>query len=232
MKKSFRYYFIIWAVLFALFQVISFVSVGWQGVEKYTSSFWIGYVGITLMFAGQLLCAWKAFREQNLQKFFYKIPILRVSYHGLIWSFVIGGVCMLISPLPYWLGTILCAIVLAVTAIAVLKSSLATDSIEKTDEKVKAQTAFIRLLTVDAENLLSRAKSEVAKAACKKVYEAARYSDPMSNDALISVEGKISAQMELLTKAVSAGNEEVIVATAEEIIALFGDRNRKCKVLK
>lgn len=232
MKKTFRNYLGIWAILLVLFNVIAFVSVGWIGQEKYTTSFWIGYIGITLTFAGQLACGWKVFREENLQKLFYNISILRISYHGLIWSFVIGGACMLISPLPYWVGTILCAIVLAVTAIAALKADTAADLVEKVDEKVKVQTAFVRLLTVDAENLLSRAKTEGAKAACKKVYEAARYSDPMSSDALVSVEGKISAQMELLTKALAEGNEETITATAEEIVALIGDRNRKCKMLK
>lgn len=232
MKKTFRNYLTVWAVLVALFNLIAFVAVGWSGREKYTASFRIGYLGITLMFAGQLVCARKVFREENLQKLFYRIPVFRIGYHGLIWSFVVGGACMLLSPLPYWVGTILCAIVLAVTAIAVLKADTAADLVEKTDEKVKAQTSFIRLLTVDAENLLPRAKSEEAKAACRKVYEAVRYSDPMNNDALIPVEGKISAHMDLLTKAVSEGSEETIVATAEEVVALIGDRNRKCKVLK
>lgn len=232
MKKTFRNYLGIWAVLLVLFNVIAFVSVGWIGQEKYTGSFWIGYIGITLMFAGQLACAWKVFREENLQKLFYNISILRISYHGLIWSFVIAGACMLISPLPYWVGVIFCAIVLAVTAIAALKADTAADLVEKVDEKVKVQTAFIRLLTVDAENLLSRAKSDAAKASCKKVYEASRYSDPMSSDALTSIERNISVQMELLTKAVAESNEEAIATTAEELVTLIAERSRKCKALK
>lgn len=232
MKKTFRNYFGIWAILLALFNVIAFVSVGWGGQEKYTAAFWIGYIGITLTFVGQLVCARKVFQEENLQKFFYKIPLLRISCYGAILSFVLGGVSMLISPLPYWVGAILCAIVLAITAIAVLMADTACELIEEVDEKVKAQTAFIRLLTVDAENLLSRAKTEKVKAACKKVYEAARYSDPMSSDALLSIEGKISAQMEVLTKAVAEGNDEQIAVAAEEVTLLIGDRNRKCKILK
>lgn len=232
MKKTFRNYLGIWATLLALFNVIAFVSVGWIGLEKYTASFWVGYVGITLMFAGQLACAWKVFREENLQKRFYQIPIVRISYHGLIWSFVVGGLCMLISPLPDWVAVIVCAIILAVTAIAVLKADTAADLVEKVDEKVKVQTAFIKSLTADAEGLLSRAQTDSVKAACKKVWEAARYSDPMSSDALSHIEKKISEQMELLTKAVADGNEEAIATVAEEIVALIGDRNRKCKVLK
>ena len=52
MKKVFQKYLILWAVLFVLFQVIAFISPGWGGVEKYTASFWIGYVGITIAFVG------------------------------------------------------------------------------------------------------------------------------------------------------------------------------------
>lgn len=232
MKKTFRNYLTVWAVLVVLFNLIAFVAVGWSGREKYTASFWIGYVGITLMLAGQLVCARKVFMEENLQKIFYRIPVFRIGYHGLIWSFVLGGACMLLPMLPYWVGTILCAIVLAVTAIAVLKADTAADLVEKTDEKIKTQTSFIRLLTADAENLLPRAKSEEAKAACRKVYEAVRYSDPMSTDALVTIEGKISAQMDVLTEAVLNGDEESIAATVKEIVALLGERSRKCKVLK
>lgn len=232
MKKTFRNYLGIWVILLVLFNMIAFISVGWADLEKYTPSFWIGYAGIILAFAGQLACAWKVFQEGNLKKYFYNISLLRITYHGLIWSFVVGGACMLISPLSYWVGVIACAIVLAVTAIAVLKADTAADLVGKVDEKVKAQTAFIRLLTVEAGNLLSRTKTEDAKSACKKVYEAARYSDPMSSDVLISIEGKISAQMELLTKAVAEGNDKEITAAAEEMTLLIGDRNRKCKVLK
>lgn len=232
MKKTFRNYLGIWAVLLALFNVIAFASVGWSGQEKYTVSFWTGYICITLMFAGQLFCAWKVFQEENLQKSFYKLPLLRISYHGLIWSFVLGGASMLISPLPYWVGAILCAIVLVVTVIAVLKSSTVADLAENVDKKIKMQTGFIRLLTVDAENLLSCAKTESAKSSCKKVYEAIRYSDPMSSDALSSVEEKISAQMEVLTVAVAVGDETNIATAARKVVELIDKRNQKCKVLK
>ena len=48
MKKNFKYYIGIWSVLFVLFNVIAFISPGWITHDKYTSSFWIGYIFITL----------------------------------------------------------------------------------------------------------------------------------------------------------------------------------------
>ena len=232
MKKTFKSYFAIWAILLALFNVIAFVSVGWEGQPKYTPSFWVGYVFITLAFVGQLFCAKTAFDAKNLQKLFYNLPLITISYTGLIFSFIVGGLCMIISPLPYWVGVILCMIVLAITAISVIKANVAADAVSEIDDRIKAQTFFIKSLTVDADTLMARAKSETAKAECRKVYEAVRYSDPMSNDALASAESAITIKFSELSDAVVKENDEDIASLANELMILLGDRNRKCKLLK
>lgn len=232
MKKRFNLYIVAWAVLLALFNVIAFVSVGWAGQEKYTASFWIGYVLISVMFVGQLLCSFAAFKDDNAQKLFYNISLIRASFAGLIASFVVGGLCMLISPLPYWVGVIVCAIVLVANVLSVIKATAAIDEIERVDTKVKTQTFFIKSLTVDADTLMASAKSEAVKAECRKVYEAIRYSDPMSNEALASVESQITAKFEELSEAVKADNVEKVIKIANEVCILVGDRNKKCKLLK
>ena len=231
MKKRFGLYAIVWAMLLALFNVITFVSVAWEGQEKYTASFWIGYVFITVMFIGQFICSYMAFKSDDAKKLFYNISLIRTSYMGLIVSFIVGGLCMLISPLPYWVGVIVCAIVLVVNVISVVKAVVTIREIERIDKKVKMQTFFIKSLTVDSETLMARAKSEAAKEATKKVYEAIRYSDPMSNNALASVESQITVAFARLSDAVS--NETGDIATiADEVVILLGDRNKKCKLLK
>lgn len=232
MKKVFKFYSVIWAVLLALFNVISFVSVGWAGIPKYTPSFWIGYVFITLSFVGQIVCAYFALKDDDIKKTFYNVSLISTSYTGLILSFVFGGLCMIISPLPYWVGIILCAIVLAINIIAVIKASAAVDIVSKIDDKVKTKAFFIKSLTVDAESLIARAKSETLKAECKKVYEAVRYSDPMSNGALASIENDITIKFSKLSEAVVSDDSEAVVTLADEIIILLGDRNKKCRLLK
>lgn len=232
MKKRFTFYAVIWAVLLVLFNVIAFVAPGWEGYEKYTGGFWIGYVVITLMLLGQLACAYFALKEENNQKLFYKIPLITTSYAGLIVSFVFGGLCMLISPMPYWVGAIVCAIMLAICVLAVVKAAAAADEVERIDKKIKVQTFFIKSLTVDADSLLARAKTDEIRAECKKVYEAVRYSDPMSDEALASCESQITVAFAKLTEAVGADDAEAVKAAANEIVILLNDRNKKCKQLK
>lgn len=232
MKKGFTYYAIAWAVLLALFNVIAFVSVGWIGREKYTASFWIGYVFITLSFIGQLGCAWFALKESDLQKFFYNVPLITTSYTGLILSFIFGGLCMLISPLPYWVGAILCSALLALNVLAVVKATAVADLVSAVDEKIKVQTFFINSLTVDAECLMAKAKSAEMKAECKKVYEAVRYSDPMSHEALSGIESQLSIQFVKLSEAVASNSVELAMEIAADFMMLLVERNKQCKVMK
>lgn len=232
MKKRFNLYLIAWTVLLALFNVIAFVPVGWEGQEKYTSSFWIGYAFITVAFIGQLACTYMAFKADSAKKMFYNISLIKSSYGGLIATCIFGGICMVISPLPYWVGIILCSIVLVVNVLSVVKATGAIAEIERVDEKIKVQTFFIKSLTVDADTLMASAKSDAVKAECRKVYEAIRYSDPMSNDALASVEGQITVKFTALSDAVKADDADKVAELANEVIILVGDRNKKCKLLK
>ena len=232
MKKRFIYYAILWVILLALFNVIAFVAPGWENHDKFTGGFWAGYVLITLMLIGQLICGWIALKDDNSQKVFYKISLVRINYAGLIVSFIVGGLCMLISPPPYWVGIIVCAIVLVATVLPLIKAAAAVEEVEQIDKKIKVQTFFIKSLTVDADTLMARAKSEEIKAECRKVYEAIRYSDPMSDDALASAESQITLAFAKLTEAVEADNAETVKETAREVIILVNDRNKKCKLLK
>lgn len=66
----------------------------------------------------------------------------------------------------------------------------------------------------------------------QKVYEAVRYSDPMSNDALSVIEAKITVKMDELSSAVGADDAAKAKEIADELVILVGDRNKKCRALK
>lgn len=232
MKKTFKSYLLLWVILLVLFNVIAFVAPGWVEHEKYSGSFWVGYAFIMVSFIGQLLCSMAAFRAENLQKLFYNMPLITISYTGLVVSFVVGGLCMFLSALPYWIGVIVCMVVLAITAMSVAKASAAAELVAEVDEKVKAKTLCIKSLMVDAEALLAKAQDNETKAVCQKVYEAVRYSDPVSHEALSGVESEIALKMAALAQAVTGNDGAAAKALAEEVMTLVDDRNKRCKMMK
>ena len=99
-------------------------------------------------------------------------------------------------------------------------------------DKVERKTLFIKELTIQAESLMTSAKSAETKAAAKKVYEVARYSDPMSDSALADLENQISDKMEEFAAFVQADNAVGAEKAAQEVVAAINARNQRCKVLK
>lgn len=233
MRKTFRFYAIIWAICLALFNVLAFVTPNEiAGISKFDGAFWVGYIFITVAFIGQLICAYVAFQAENLKKLFYSIPLISISYIGLLVILVVGGLTMAIPNLPNWIGIIVCLLVLGVTAMSVIKATAAAEIVSKIDNKIAAETAFIKTITVDAQNLISRANAPMLKEQCKKVYEALRYSDPMSNATLSDVEQRIKEEFDALTDAVIADDLDATESSVKELSTLINERNNKCKALK
>ena len=232
MKKSMGVYSIIWAICLAVFNVIVFVIPNQiSGASKFGGSFWVGYIFITIAFLGQLACAFVAFKAENLKKFFYNSPLLSISYGGLVAMLIFGSIFMAIPVLPEWIGITVCVIILAFNAISVIKATAAANIVNNIDEKSAARTRFIKSLAVHAQNLMSSAKTDELIAEAKKVYEAIRYSNPISTDALSGLDSQINGEFAAFADAVRIGDAELAKATSAALIELIAKRERSCKLL-
>lgn len=235
MKKSFKLYIIAWLAALALFNVITFVTPNEiNGVSKFDTLFWIAYAAITACFIAQFLTTLFTTKTGSLQKvfYFYNFPLLRISVIALLVMLIVGGLCMAIIQIPDWIGIIICCIVLAVNIIAYSKASIAVDTISAIDQKIKTKTFFIKSLTVDAQTLTYKAQTDDMRALVRNVYEAIRYSDPMSDSALGAVENKITAEFENFAKFVSENDLSAAKNSCNELLTHISERNMKCKILK
>lgn len=232
MKKGIKFYAPCWAIALALFNVITFVIPVTVNANKFTPSFWIGYAFITVMFIAQLVCSVIFFKQDNLDKLFLNIPVISLSYTALIVSILVGAVAMAVPQISYWVGIIVEVLVAGFYAIAIISSKATAEEIERIDTKIKTRTFFIKSLTVDAESLIARATNDEIKAETKKVYEAIRYSDPMSNDALAGIENQIQNEFNAFADAVKNNDTDLAKSTANDVVILINDRNKKCKLIK
>ena len=233
MRKNFKYYVFCWFILVLLFHIIVLlIPDEVVRMNKFNGTFWVSYGWILLAFIGQLLCAYLTFKEENKQKIFYNLPLITISYFATLISVVLGAIFMVVPSLPSYLGAIACVLVLGLNTISVIKAKVAADMVGFIENKVQNSTHFIKSLTIDMENLKEQAMSDPIKAEVKKVYEAVRYSDPISNDALADLESQIVEKYDVLTQAVAQGNLGMVQAVAGEMIILINNRNKKCKLLK
>ena len=228
MNSGFKKYLVGWAVLFVAFCLISFII----PVDRETG-FWIGFVLITLAFIGQLVCAYYVFTIGDKVKFFYNFPIFMIAYTGLCVNAIVGVIFMALGDkIPSWIGAVICIVVLALQVVAVLKASGAAGLVDARDEAIREQTAFVKLFTVDTDNLFKSAATPEIQEECRKVYEAARYSDPMSTPQLTGLEQEITLKFGALKAAVAGGDLDRVKEASNEVIQAIGARNNMCKALK
>lgn len=231
MKKYLKYYVLAWLVLFAVFNAVVFLitpdTATVNGVEysKYEGAFWPGYAGIAVAFVGNLACAVRFFGSGSAGKAFLNVPVLRIAWVCLCVTMAAGTAAMAVPGMKPWAGTLVTLLVLAFFVIAVIKAEAASDAVSGAGAKVRERTAVMRALTAEAEAFMNGAKDEGTAELCRKVYEALRYSDPMSAEGLAGIEGRISAELEFF-------KENPCAETAERLLDDIKARDVKCRALK
>lgn len=234
MKKNFKYFALIWAVCFVLFNAITFLVPNEAfGITRFDKPiFWIAYALIAASFAMQLVTAYMFARTNEKEKTFLKVPVLRIGYCAVVVSLVVGLAFMIFPVLPAWIGAIVCLLVAGYFIIACVRASAVATVVSDVGEKLKQKTSFLRSATVEAENITARAAAPEIKANAKKVYEALRFSDPMSAPELESLEREISDGLNDLKQAVLSGDNKTVSIVSESLLLTIKERNGKCKLLK
>ena len=232
MKKYFKDYFKAWLIVFIVFQVIAFCIPAPAGMEKFTGSFWTGYIASVIALLGQLACTWYAFNESDTkEKAFLNVPLITISFTCMVLTLIVGAVCMFLPALKVWVEVVILAVILGLYALLVVSVATSAKAAGANEEHVKEKTFFIRSLTLDAEELLKKASPEL-KETVNKVYETVRYSDPCGNESLAELEAEITEKFAGLSKAVAENDADAAHVKAEELIVLLEERNKKCKLLK
>ena len=222
MKKNNLMSYLALGIVFALFNVIAFVI----PTDK-TTTFWTAYAFSVIAFAVQIPL-WKIAlgKKDTLKSKFLGIPVIHVGITYLIIQLIAFAVFMIFPMLPVWLAVVVCAIILAISALCAIAGQAGANEISRLEEKIKVKRAFIQFLQTDIEMLAESETDTETKAELKKLAEKVRFSDPMSHERLGELESRISAKVEEMK---TATDKKGLVA---EITTLLTERNKKCKILK
>ncbi len=222
MKKNNFMSYLALGIVFTLFNIIAFVI----PTEK-TATFWTAYVFTVVAFAVQIPL-WRIAlgKKDTLKSKFLGIPLIHVGITYLIIQLIAIAVFMIFPTLSVWLAIVVCAIILAISAICVIVGQTGANEINRVGEKIKVKRAFVQFLQTDIEMLAENETDADTKTELEKLAEKVRFSDPMSHEMLGELESRISAKVEEMK---TATDKKGIIA---EVTTLLTERNKKCKILK
>ena len=131
MKKENLMSYFVFGIVFSLFNIIAFVI----PTDK-TATFWTAYAFSVVAFAVQIPL-WKiAFdKKDTLKSKFLGIPVIHVGITYLIIQLIAFAIFMIFPTLPVWLAVVVCAIILAISALCVIAGQAGANEINRVEEK-------------------------------------------------------------------------------------------------
>lgn len=221
---------LIWALIIIVALIVYNLCV-FTIASNYTNAFWASYVFTTVAFLSQLVVGSVLINSAN-DVGFLGLPLIHIGGVYFVVQLVAGMVCMM-APIPFGFAAIVQVIILSAYIIAALFVSLAKNSVINTDVHIKEATGFIRNLTIEAEHLYLSEENESKKSELKKLYEAIRYSDPMSSTKEICMlDEQISAALRTVNNIASTGTVDDLKREVKYALDLVAKRNLLCKSSK
>lgn len=200
-------------------------------VSDYTNVFWTAYIFTTIAFVVQGVVNF-AFGKLNANA---KLLSLSLFYIGGIYfavQLIIGIVCM-VAPVSITFAVLVQMLILAVYFTVTFTSTIAKEQIIKTDDNIKKVTSYIRALAIEAEQLYLLQEDASKKVELKKLYEAIRYSAPMSStEEICIIDEQINVAFRVLSEKVSSVTVDDLKQEIKPILDLVTKRNMVCRASK
>jgi len=226
-KKTVGLSFAVFGIVFAIYNLIVFLF-----LKPETPVFWMSYGFMVLAFALQILGMYLAFKEFSVQAIFFGIPLAQFTLYYFFAELFMSFVFMLFQNITWKIPLVLQVILLAVYAIVAIVSVFVRDASVAAKDKVQSSASVMRLNVVDIEMLRDVAEDPELKNQLRRLAEAVRYSDPMTNDMIADVDARIRQE----TMALQTYCEDKDVDAAKESCAklqrLYVERNKKLLATK
>lgn len=226
-KKTIGMSLAIWGIFFVVYNLLIFLF-----LKPQTPVFWMSYGFMVLAFLLQILGMYLSFKEFSVQAVFFGIPLAQFTLFYFCAEFFMSFVFMLFQHMMWQIPLFLQVVMLAIYAIVAIVSVMTRDAAVAAKDKVQQSAAVMRMSTIDIEMLRDDAKDPELKNQLRRLAEAVRYSDPMTNDVIADVDARIRQE----TMALQTYCEDGDVMSAKESCAklqrLYVERNKKLMASK
>lgn len=229
MKKSEIRSYIVLAIVFAVFTVISFAV----PFDK-NSIFGFGYIFGCIAIVFQVyFFKISFFVEGDAKSKFYGFPIARVGGIYLAVQMIASFIEMAVGKyIPFWVVLIINVLIIAFAAVGCIATDAVRDEIERQDVNLKKVVNRMRNLQSLASSLEGQCSDAGLKKILNKLAEEFRYSDPVSADPTEALEEDLFIQLQDVQKAIVDGDTESVAKLCEGVILTLRERNRLCAINK
>lgn len=171
----------------------------------------------------------------NIGKKKYKFLGFPLLYFGWIYMIVqiIVSIGLMVSSCPFRIAMLLQVMIMAIFLIIIILAGKGKEYIVDSDARIEASTEFIYKLSAEAENLYLTQTDTAMKSELKKLYEAIRYSDPISSgNEVLTINEQIYQAFQCVKERALSGQLDNMKPAIKHTMDLIIERNLLCQSIK
>ena len=226
-KKSWIMTAVIYAIIFAVFNLLVFVIAN----EK-NGVFWMSYAFMCKAFIDQIASMLLALRSLETETVFMGIPLASLSLYYFFAAIFVGAVFMFFQNAPFKLALVLQILILAIYVVIAIMALMSRNVVQDVNDNLKENVEAIKTLVVDVDVFIPQVNDPALKKSLKKLSETIKYSDPMSNAAVADIEEQIMQTVNELRINIENSRNAEAIQTCKDIEVLFMQRNSLLKATK
>ena len=226
-KKSWIMTAVIYAIIFAVFNLLVFVIAN----EK-NGVFWMSYAFMCIAFIVQIASMLLALRSLETETVFMGIPLSSLSLYYFFAAIFVGAVFMFFQNAPFKLALVLQILILAIYVVIAIMALMSRNVVQDVNDNLKENVEAIKTLVVDVDVFIPQVNDPALKKSLKKLSETIKYSDPMSNAAVADIEEQIMQTVNELRINIENSRNAEAIQTCKDIEVLFMQRNSLLKATK
>jgi len=225
MSKNKISFYIVLGAVFVAFSVealaVPFVKNG---------AFWVAYLFGVAAIGVQLYTLPMTMGGKSPKSKFYGFPVARISVGYLVIQLILSLIVMALAKwLPVWVPLVVFILLLCAAVIGFVAAETARTEVQKQDTVKKKDTSAMTALRSRSAALVGRAGSDAVRKELEALAESFRYSDPVSSEATAEAEAALTADLEKLSAALDAGEDESIFALCRKLRGNLAARNDLCR---
>ncbi len=214
---------VVYAAVFAIYNIIVLLL-----FSNKNDIFWISYGFMCAAFVANIVAMYASFKSADAEAIFMGIPLFSFSVFYFFGELFISFVFMLFKGIaPPKLAVAIQVIFLLVFVIFAALALLTRNIVDDINKNVESKVRDIKNVSVDVKILEEQCMDKELKNELHKVYEAIRYSDPMTTDAVADLDDIIKGKVKELRMHCNNSNKNEALQACYQLSSYISERNQR-----
>ncbi len=224
MNKKTVLWIILDLIFLAVFNTVFFVMTGLQ----HPASVWISYGFIHFAYLMVIVTPFLIRKSSSAAVFGFSLYSISSTYFLI--EFVTGIVFIILKSDSLKVALVVQIVIAGIYGILLISHLIANESTADSVERHEDEVAYIKTAASRVKALVGKATDKKANKEIERAYDLLHSSPTKSTSTVRYLESSVMSQISDLEDAVQAGETDLIIATAGEIISTMEERNRKLRL--